>query len=107
MTVHRWQHDPAVLQRAASLSKRNWLGGVLLARSSYELTVHAQVKKAIRGDTKAARYLHDIAWTEAPPESATRKEVTINVEYVDRPKPNNKLDGVQQIAGSSSDPAPK
>jgi hypothetical protein len=107
MTLHRWQRDPAVLQRAETLSKRNWLPGVLLARSNYESTVRAQIKKAIRGDTKAARYVHEIAWTEAPPEKATRKEVTIEVVYADSPEPMNRPERIQQEAGSSSDPAPQ
>ena len=107
MTVHRWQRDPAVLQRAQILSKRNWLPGVLLARLNYESTVRAQIKKAIKGDTKAARYVHEIAWTEAPPEKATQKEVTINVVYADSPEPMNRPERIQQEAGSSSDPAPQ
>ncbi len=107
MSVYRWKRDSAVLQRVEILSKRNWLPGVLLARLNFESTVRAQIKKAIRGDTKAARYVHEIAWIEAPPETAARQEVTIQVVYAEDPKPMNRPERVQQEAGSSSDPAPQ
>jgi hypothetical protein len=107
MTVHRWQHDPVVLQRAEILSKQNRLRGVLLARLNYESAVRAQIKRAIRGDTKAARYVHEIAWPEDTSAEAKPTAAVIRVVYADSPEPLNKQEGVQQEPGSSSDPAPQ
>jgi hypothetical protein len=83
MTVSRWQHDPLVLRRAEWLSNRNKLAGVLIARSNYPRMVEALVRKAITGDTPAARVLHEIAWTEDTPADDTPKEVALRVVYDD------------------------
>lgn len=83
MTVHRWQHYAAVLQRAECLSKQNRLPGVLVARSSWERVVRALVKKAITGDIPAARFVYEIAWTEDTPADDTPREVALTVVYDD------------------------
>ncbi len=105
MTLHRWQHDPAVLQRAENLSTRNRLPGVLIARSNWPGVVQAQVRKALAGNVQAAKNVFEIAWTESPTAMPARKEVTIKVVYAEDPMTMNKPERIQQEAGSSSDPA--
>jgi hypothetical protein len=94
VTVHRWSHNPVVLQRAEWLSKRDWLSGVLFARRSWERVMRAQVKKAITGDTQAARFVQENAWTENTAADDTPVEVTIRTEYVEGPNQINE-EGVQ------------
>lgn len=83
MTVHRWRHAPDVLQRADWLSKQNRLTGAVVARANWETIVLAQVKRAIGGDTSAAKFLREIAWTEHTPADHTLKEVAWTVIHDD------------------------
>jgi hypothetical protein len=102
MTVHRWRHSAGVLQRAEWLSKGNRLAGVLAARSNWERVVQAQVTKAITGDTQAARFLNEIAWSDDTLTKDSPKDIKIRVVYDDMEPMRN---GVSQETASSSEPA--
>lgn len=107
VTVHRWSHLSAVLQRAEWLSKRNKLSGDLFARRNWERVMRAQVKKAIAGDCQAAKFVQENAWGEETPAEVLVLQREIQVTYVDPPQHVKEREAILRAASSSPDPAPR
>jgi len=66
MTVYRWTRDVAVLRRAEYLLAQNRLKGDLVARLNWERIVMGQVRAALKGDTRAAKFCQECAWPAVP-----------------------------------------
>src|SRR5579863_2550485 len=62
MTIYRWTQDEDVLRRAEYLLSQNKLKGDLVARLHWSRIVMAQVRAAIKGDTKAAEFCQKHTW---------------------------------------------
>jgi DeoR/GlpR family transcriptional regulator of sugar metabolism len=67
MTVHRRTKDLDVLQRVEWLLTHHKLAGDLVVRLHWKRIVAGQVKAAVAGDTKAAKFCKDTAWPEEQP----------------------------------------
>jgi hypothetical protein len=66
MTIYRWTRDEDVLKRAEYLLTLNQLKGDLVARLHWDRIVMGQVRAAIKGDTRAAKFCEKRAWPENP-----------------------------------------
>jgi len=64
MTVYRRSKDSSVLQRAEWLLSQHKLAGLVAVRRNWARIVAGQVKAAIAGDTKAAKFCKECAWPE-------------------------------------------
>jgi len=69
--------------------------------------MRAQVKKAIAGDSQAARFVQENAWSEDTPAEIIVLRTDIEVSYADRPEPVKKRDSTPGEGGFSPDPAPR
>jgi hypothetical protein len=66
MTIYRWSRHVDVLTRAEYLLAQNQLKGDLVARLYWDRIVMGQVRAAINGDTRAAKFCENRAWPESP-----------------------------------------
>lgn len=65
MTVYRWAHDEEVLTRARYLLEANETNGDHFARLYWDRIVMGQVRAAIKGDTRAAKFCEQRAWPKS------------------------------------------
>jgi hypothetical protein len=65
MTIYRWSKDVDVVQRIEWLLRRSMRSGDLIAAREWRAIVEAQVRAAIAGDTRAAVFCQNRAWSES------------------------------------------